>query len=250
MKISENKQPFPVIVDNLSMSYGAQKALESVSGTFEPGTLTAIIGPNGSGKSTFLKVLLGLLKPKKGSVKPSYAKLRQHAAYLPQQAEVDRSFPLRVEDFVCTGLWHKIKGFHAVSYRQHEQIHEVLEHLGLKGFEERTLDALSGGQFQRVLFARLMIQDKPIIFLDEPFTGIDQRTVNDLLKIILDWHKQGKTVVTILHDMELVKKYFSNAILLSNKLLAWDTTEKVLEHKDLWKVPVCMKSSEKSRGDS
>jgi len=236
MKIDKGYQPVHVAINNLSINYGHHKALQSVTGVFEPGSLTAVIGANGSGKSTLLKAIMGLLKTKKGSITPGYIRLRKQVAYLPQHANIDRGFPLRVEDFVCTGLWNKIGGGAAVSYHQHEQVHKMLEHLGLSGFEERTLDALSGGQFQRVLFARLMMQDKPIILLDEPFAGIDQQTVNDLIKILLEWHRQGKTVIVVLHDIDLVKRYFPDCILLAKKLLAWDATEKVLSHKGLWTV--------------
>lgn len=236
MKVKKENEPIQISIRDLSVNYGDHKALESITGDFQPGSLTAVIGSNGSGKSTLLKAIMGLLKTKKGAIGPHYFRLRKKVAYLPQQANIDRSFPLRVEDFVCTGLWNKIRGFRSVSYLQHLQVHKVLEHLGLGGFEERTLDALSGGQFQRVLFARLMMQDKPIILLDEPFAGIDQQTIRDLIKIILEWHKQGKTVVTVLHDIDLVRKYFPNSILLDKKLLSWGRTEDVLSHKDLWTV--------------
>ena len=239
MSTSALDTPPALQIHNLSVWYTSTQALKDISGTLEPGALAAIIGPNGGGKSTLLKAMMGLVSSVRGTITPTASALRGLVAYLPQQAEIDRTFPLRVEDFVATGLWRMLGNNKAFDHHDHHRVHEVLDRVGLAGFEERPLDALSGGQFQRVLFARLMLQDAPIIFLDEPFTGIDAQTTHDLLHLVLDWHHQGRTVVAVLHDLDSVQAHFKTAILLSQTLLGWGPTAEVLGHVTLQKVPLC-----------
>lgn len=190
------------------------------------GSLTAIVGPNGAGKSTLLKGLMGLVQPMEGHIHvggdPS------EIAFLPQQAQLDTSFPISVLDTVCLGYWRASGLFGRISKAQIEQARMALVEIGLQGFEERPVGALSRGQFQRVLFARLMVQDAPVILLDEPFTAVDDKTSADLLKIIRRWHGEGRTVITVLHDYGLIRAHFPQTLLLARECLAWGETEDVL----------------------
>jgi zinc/manganese transport system ATP-binding protein len=219
-------------LENATIGYERHPAVHHIHGRIAPGALVAIVGPNGAGKSTLLKAISGALPTLDGRVVVEGG--RRHAiGYLPQQAEVDRSFPLPVFDFVAMGLVGRIGLFGGFRRSDDVDVARALATVGLAGFERRTLDTLSGGQMQRVLFARLLLQDAPIVLLDEPFTAIDSRTAGDLLGLVLSWHAQGRTVVTVLHDIDLVRAHFPETILLARRVVAWGPTETVLTPENL-----------------
>jgi zinc/manganese transport system ATP-binding protein len=172
-----------VQLDDLTLGYQRHLAVHHVAGAFSAGSLTAIVGPNGAGKSTLLKGIMGLLKPLQGGV-TLCGLPRQAIAYLPQQAEIDRSFPISVLDTVLLGHWRQVGAFRAMSPAMRDEAHAALTAVGLSGFENRPIGTLSSGQFQRVLFARTLLQDARLILLDEPFTAIDARTTADLPKVV------------------------------------------------------------------
>jgi zinc/manganese transport system ATP-binding protein len=210
---------------DLTLGYGTHAAVHHLGGALERGSLTAIYGANGSGKSTLMKGIAGLLPAMSGGI------VRQpgiRIAYLPQQSEIDRSFPARVVDLVSLGLW-RYRGLLGRTRPEHRQsVAGALEAVGLTAFADRQIDTLSGGQMQRALFARVIVQDADLILLDEPFNAIDQRTVGDLLHLIERWHGEGRTVLAVLHDMELVRKNFPEALLLARRAVAWGPTQTVL----------------------
>lgn len=195
----------------------------------------AIVGPNGAGKSTFLKIVSGLFPPTQGAVVYHNISASQ-IAYLAQNSGLDRTFPLRVEDVVAMGLWSSSGIFRQVLAVDRDKIHSVLKTVGLEGFEKRSLMALSGGQLQRLLFARAITQDAQLILLDEPFCGIDQPTIQDLVELMRGWIAQGKTVLTVLHDIAMVRQYFPETILIARELIAHGATEDVLTQTHLTKA--------------
>ncbi|HHU6595293.1 TPA: zinc ABC transporter ATP-binding protein AztA [Klebsiella pneumoniae] len=215
---------------NLALGYEGLPAIQNITGTIQKGSLTAIIGPNGSGKSTLLKGIAGILAPLSGSctVEP-----KARIAYLPQISELDRTFPATVSDLVSLGLWPERGLFRHHRIEDRKRLTDALGSVGLAGFEKRQLSALSGGQLQRALFARVILQQANIILLDEPFNAIDATTIDDLLVLINRWHAQKRTVLAVMHDIGLVRNHFPQAILLSGKLVAWDETEQVLRHTSL-----------------
>jgi zinc/manganese transport system ATP-binding protein len=216
-----------VTVDNLTVSYRGHPALHHISGQFQTGSLTAVIGPNGSGKSTLLKSMVGLLRPSGGRVLVDTPRAR--IAYLPQQADLDRSFPMLVQDCVLLGAWSSMGAWGGMSSALRQRLQAAIHAVGLEGFERRTVGSLSSGQFQRVLFARLMVQDADLILLDEPFTAMDTRTTEALLAIVAKWHAQGRTVVAVLHDDEQVRRHFPQTVMLARELVAWGPTSEVLQ---------------------
>lgn len=218
--------------DNVTVAYDRHPAVHHLSGVFEPGSLTAIAGPNGAGKSTLLKALMGELSPAEGSIDRGKLSIRQ-VGYLPQAAEIDRNFPLSVADTVMLGAWRKIGAFGGFSRSMANQARDALTAVGLEGFEGRPISALSAGQFQRVLFARLLLQDARAIILDEPFTAIDARTTRDLLDIVSRWHGEGRTVIAVLHDFEQVRSHFPNTLLLAREMIAWGPTQEALSSANL-----------------
>jgi zinc/manganese transport system ATP-binding protein len=217
---------------DLTLSYRRHPAVHHVSGTFAPGSFTAVIGPNGAGKSTLLKGMVGLIKPDGGSVKIEGAS-RQDIAYLPQQSALDRGFPMRVIDLAAMGLWRKLGPFRRVGRASLDAVEAALVTVGLSGFEARNVGTLSGGQFQRVLFARLLLQDARLILLDEPFTAIDSRTTEELLALICRWHGEGRTIVAVLHDFDIVREIMPETLLLARETVAWGPTASVLTEANL-----------------
>jgi len=215
-----------VTLDNLTVSYRQHPALHHISGQFAPGSLTAVVGPNGSGKSTLLKSIMGLLPLAGGQL--AVTAPRRRMAYLPQVAEIDRSFPMAVQDCVLLGFWPGFGAWGGVTDVQSAQVLTALQAVGLEGFERRPLNSLSSGQFQRVLFARLLVQDAQLILLDEPFSAMDSKTTAALLGLIALWHTQGRTVIAVLHDDTQVRTHFPQTLLLAREMVAWGATDQVM----------------------
>ncbi|RXF73442.1 metal ABC transporter ATP-binding protein [Hansschlegelia zhihuaiae] len=219
-------------LDDVTLGYDRHPAVHHLSGEIAPGALLAVVGPNGAGKSTLLKGLVGTLAPLGGRIDRGALRLRD-IAYLPQASALDRSFPIDVFDLVATGLWSRAGLFGGVGRAGRERAAEAIAGVGLAGFEGRPIATLSGGQLQRALFARLALQDAPVILLDEPFAAIDARTVSDLLELIGRWRAERRTVVAVLHDLELVRRSFPETLLLARRKVAWGPTSEALRPERL-----------------
>ncbi|MDK1376466.1 MULTISPECIES: zinc ABC transporter ATP-binding protein AztA [unclassified Sinorhizobium] len=215
--------------ENLTLGYSGHPAVHHLSGSVACGGLTAVVGANGSGKSTLMKGIAGILKPLGGRCKARYRRL----AYLPQQSEVDRSFPARVIDLVSLGFWQRHGLLGRPTAADREELATVLETVGLTGFEKRPLDSLSGGQFQRALFARAMLQNADLILLDEPFNAVDTRTMKDLVALIKQWGAEDRAVLCVLHDHSLVREHFPQTMLLAREVIAWGPTKEALTAENL-----------------
>lgn len=218
---------------DLTLGYDSHPAVHHLSGTIARGTLTAVVGANGSGKSTLLKGIVGMLSPMSGEClrDPSL-----RIAYLPQQSEIDRGFPARVVDLVSLGLWPKRGLLGRITGEDRATVARALSAVGLEGFEARPIDTLSGGQLQRTLFARVLVQDADLILLDEPFNAIDARTVADLVALIGRWHGEKRTIIVVSHDMDLVREHFPQTLLLARQPIAWGATAEVLKPENLLKA--------------
>jgi zinc/manganese transport system ATP-binding protein len=220
---------------NVTLGYERHPAVHHLDGAIARGTLLAVVGPNGAGKSTLFKGIVGLLKPLGGEIDLADVRANE-IAYLPQIAEIDRSFPISVYDIVAMGLWRSAGLFGGIGRKDRDKIHQAIAAVGLTGFEQRAIGTLSGGQMQRVLFARLLLQDARLIVLDEPFAAIDTKTATDLLDIVRRWHRENRTVVAALHDLELVKAAFPEALLLAREPVAWGRSGDVLTAANLLKA--------------
>ncbi|WP_210496717.1 zinc ABC transporter ATP-binding protein AztA [Microvirga antarctica] len=218
--------------DEVTLGYGRHPAVHHLNGEIATGSLTAIVGPNGAGKSTLLKGIVGALRPLDGHIRLTLP-ARASVAYLPQAAEIDRTFPLSVYDLVAMGLWSRSGALGGIGKGARSRIEEALSAVGLTGFERRPIGTLSGGQMQRTLFARLLLQDSPIILLDEPFTAIDAKTTADLLDLVRRWHAEARTVVAVLHDIDTVKRVFPQTLLIAREPVAWGATAEVLSAANL-----------------
>ncbi len=218
---------FQVKFLDVTLGYDRHPAVHHLDGEVAKGALLAVIGPNGAGKSTLFRGLAGILKPLAGSIDLGGLDIRD-IAYLPQTADIDRTFPISVFDFVGTGLWRATGGKVA-----RDKIAHALAAVGLNGFENRSIGTLSGGQMQRMLFARVLLQDARLIVLDEPFNAIDAKTSADLVALVRRWHAEGRTVLAALHDMELVRANFPETLLLARGPVAWGATAQVLTAENL-----------------
>jgi zinc/manganese transport system ATP-binding protein len=216
---------------DLTLGYDRHPAVHHLDGAVADGALLAVVGPNGAGKSTLLKGIVGLLSPLAGSIERNLS--AGQVAYLPQIAEIDRSFPISVYDLVAMGLWRRAGFSGRIGRNESETIRKALATVGLEGFEDRAIGTLSGGQMQRALFARLLLQDARLILLDEPFTSLDAGTVADLLELIRRWHAEARTVIAVLHDYEMVRARFPEALLLARSPVAWGPTGDVLKPENL-----------------
>jgi zinc/manganese transport system ATP-binding protein len=214
---------------NLTLGYDRHPAVHHLDGAVQSGALVAVVGPNGAGKTTLLKGIVGLLPPLSGNIERG----RASVAYLPQVLEIDRSFPISVYDLVALGLWGRAGLFGGIGRKQRDEVARAIAAVGLQGFEARPIGTLSGGQMQRALFARLLLQDASLILLDEPFASIDSQTVRDLLEIVGRWHREQRTVVAVLHDLDLVRARFPETLLLAREPVAWGPTQEVLSAENL-----------------
>ena len=224
-----------VYVSNVTVSYQRRPAVHHVSVRFECGVATAIVGPNGAGKSTLLKAIAGILPLDHGKVALSDCSPNE-MAYLPQKAEIDLSMPMTVFELVATGLWRRMGAFAGVDAAGLARVEQALEQVGMQDFSARPLAALSIGQLQRVLFARILVQDAPVILLDEPFNAVDAKTTEVLLGLVHRWQEEQRTVIAVLHDFEQVKQYFQSALLLAHEVVAWGAPNEVLTTQNLMRA--------------
>ena len=221
--------------DNVTLGYERHPAVHHLDGAVATGALVAIFGPNGAGKSTLFKGIVGILPPLAGKIDRNGLRVRE-IAYLPQIADIDRTFPINVYDMVAMGTWRSAGLFGGIGRKEREKIHDAIAAVGLRGFEERPISSLSGGQMQRTLFARLLLQDASVILLDEPFNAIDAKTVADLLELVRRWHGEKRTILAALHDLDMVKANFPEALLLAREPVAWGATHDVLTPENLLKA--------------
>ena len=217
---------------DLTAGYDRHPAVHHVSARFAPGSLTAIVGPNGGGKSTLLKAITGMVPLMSGHI--LWHGLKPHdCAYMPQQNEIDREFPLRAVDVVNFGHYRHLGAFRPLTAAHHARTQEALVRVGMSSFARRPIASLSVGQFQRILFARLIVQDARLILLDEPFAPIDSRTVADLLPLLRQWRSEGRAIILVMHDLGMAEAWCPEAMLLARELIAAGPARAVLQPDNL-----------------
>ncbi|HIZ96661.1 MAG TPA: metal ABC transporter ATP-binding protein [Candidatus Ligilactobacillus excrementavium] len=224
---------------NLQVSYNNDVlALENVSLKIKGPTITGIIGPNGAGKSTLLKAILNIIDfGGKALINDNEAKKElSHVAYVEQKSDIDYTFPIKVRECVSLGTYAHLSLFQKVGKKQWEQVDEALEKVNLKEYGNRQISELSGGQFQRVLMARCLVQNADYIFLDEPFVGIDSVSEQIIMETLGTLKDQGKTILIVHHDLSKVRDYFDQLVILNKKLLASGKTDEVFNRDNLRKA--------------
>lgn len=221
--------------DNLTLGYNRHPAVHHLYGEIAAGSLLAVVGPNGAGKSTLLKGIIGELTPMQGNIELIGLE-RRSIAYLAQQSTVDSSFPIIIYDFVAMGLWAEFGAFRSFNSAARRRIEAAIEAVGLSGLERRPIGQLSGGQLQRARFARLMLQDAPLVLLDEPYSAIDTNSVRDLAALVRHWNQEGRTVISVLHDFGHVRQEYPETLLLAREAVAQGGTAEVLSEANLRKA--------------
>lgn len=223
---------------NLSVSYQGQLALEATSLTIKGPTITGIIGPNGAGKSTLIKGMLGIVESEGQTFldrKPMKQELSK-IAYVEQKIHIDYNFPIKVKECVSLGLYPKIKLFQRLKASDWEKVARALKIVGLEDFAERQISQLSGGQFQRVLIARCLVQEAEYIFLDEPFVGIDSVSEEIIMETLRQLRKAGKMILIVHHDLSKVVAYFDQVLLLNKEVIAFGSTESTFTKENMQKT--------------
>jgi ABC-type Mn2+/Zn2+ transport system ATPase subunit len=223
-----------VAVEHVSAAYGRRIALDDVSLTVRQGSLLAVIGPNGAGKSTLLKLIAGLIRPTSGTLSvlggpPGSA--AKSVAYLPQAEAVDWEFPVTVGEVVMMGRYARLGFGHQPGPTDRERVTAALETVGMADAVERQIGALSGGQRRRVFLARAIAAEPELYLLDEPVTGVDARTQEELMDVLEAEARAGKTVIATTHDLICAAQRFHEAAFLNGRLVAQGPAELVLDQK-------------------
>ncbi|WHL25043.1 MAG: ABC transporter ATP-binding protein [Candidatus Blochmannia vicinus] len=211
---------------NVIAGYYGRNVSPSVSGRIKYGSMIAIVGPNGIGKSTLLKTLAGLLPPISGTL--AFGKRgKPRISYLPQDKTIDYHFPLTVFDVVSMGCWPRINLLKRLNRRQKIVIWRSLEQVKLLDLLNQYIENLSGGQVQRMLFARILTQQASLILLDEPFQGVDKNTCKIMIRSVNLLCRRGCTVIAALHNDELVTEYFPNILSLTHSCSIWNPSVQI-----------------------
>ena len=222
-------------IENLSVSYKETLALKDISLALHGPTITGIIGPNGAGKSTLLKGMLGII-PHQGQAfldDKEVKKSLHRIAYVEQKINIDYNFPIKVKECVSLGLFPSIPLFRSLNAKHWKKVQEALEIVDLADYAERQISQLSGGQFQRVLIARCLVQEADYILLDEPFVGIDSVSEEIIMNTLRDLKKAGKTVLIVHHDLSKVPHYFDQVLLVNREVIAFGPTKETFTEANL-----------------
>lgn len=217
-------------VQNLSVTYpNGLKALDEVNLQMKVDGICGIIGPNGGGKTTFIKGILGLVKAS-GKVKFKSKPIKEWAkktAYVEQKKDLDLDFPIDVLHCVLMGTYPSLGFLKRPGAAERCQAKKAIEQVGLSGLENRQIGELSGGQFQRVLIARTIVQNADLIFLDEPFSGVDVNSEAIIIELLKEMGAEGKAIFMVHHDLNKVRQYFDKVILINKGVIAYGDTDSV-----------------------
>lgn len=211
----------PIIqINNIWANYGKRDILQDVSLIIEENDFLGIIGPNGGGKTTLVKILLGLLKPEKGSIifyqngKPVDKIIM---GYLPQFSQIDKKFPISAREVILSGLAHKKSVFNKYNHNDYKRVDEIINQLGLNGIENRQIGQLSGGQLQRVLLGRAIVAHPQLLILDEPNTYLDSEGEERLYDSLEQINKES-AIILVSHDLSSIKRYAKRIVLVDTSL--------------------------------
>ena len=212
-------------VKNLQVNYEHVEALRNVTINIERGDFVAIIGPNGGGKSTLVKTLLGFVKPSSGS---AIIAKTEKIGYVPQTTSFDKNFPISVKDTIQMGFLNKKISMHtALSNEQRDLFNKIIKRLRIDDLEKRQIGNLSGGQFQKVLIARALINSPSILILDEPTSGVDEPSKNEIYNILYELNKSNLTIIMITHEIRGVLPFIDNLIYVNKTAHFHDDIEDI-----------------------
>lgn len=222
-------------IENLNVTYNQSPALSNINLEINGPGITGIIGPNGAGKSTLIKAILNII-PSTGISKIDNKISKENldnVAYVEQKINIDYNFPIKVRECVSLGLYSKIGILKKLKKSDWQKVDDALKLVGLEKFSNRQISELSGGQFQRVLIARCLVQDAKYIFLDEPFVGIDSVSEEIIMETLRDLRDKGHTILIVHHDLRKVHSYFDSVLLLNKEVIAFGDTESTFTRVNL-----------------
>lgn len=222
-------------IENLTVTYKDTPALDNINVTLSKSKIIGIVGPNGAGKSTLIKAVLNII-PSKGIIKIDDKLSKDQlgsVAYVEQKINIDYNFPIKVRECVSLGIYPKIGLFKNLNKSDWQKVDEALKLVGLEEFSNRQISELSGGQFQRVLMARCLVQEAKYIFLDEPFVGIDSVSEEIIMNTLRKLRDNGHTILIVHHDLRKVHAYFDEVLLLNKKLISYGNTKETFTRENL-----------------
>lgn len=220
----------------IALGYQGKTLVDNLSFSLEKGQICAVIGHNGAGKSTLVRTLLGLQPPLSGQINWDDGRphgTKRQLAYLGQSADLDSQFPMRVKDAVAMGAWQGLGFWASLDRTKADRIDYALTRTGLTEMADRPLYECSSGQLQRCFFARAIVQDAPMILLDEPFSAIDQTTETRLIEIIREWRNEGRALLIVLHDLSAVMGISDTCLLLGGGQASYGKTEDIITTENL-----------------
>lgn len=229
-------------VQDISVIYrNGNRALDGASFSVPKGSITALVGINGSGKSTLFKSLMGFVPLASGRISimgmnVSQALGRNLVAYVPQSEEIDWSFPVLVEDVVMMGRYGHMNFLRMARAADRAAVDEALDRVNMSAYRKRQIGELSGGQKKRVFLARALAQEGQVILLDEPFTGVDVTTENQIIELLKTLRAEGRVLLVSTHNLGSVPEFCDRAVLINRRILAEGPTEEVFTQKNLQKA--------------
>ncbi|MFK0277798.1 manganese/iron ABC transporter ATP-binding protein [Ensifer sp. NPDC090286] len=236
---SSGEQGSGIRVAGATVTYrNGLRALRDASFEIPTGTITALVGVNGSGKSTLFKAIMGFARLSRGEIAilglsvPEALK-KNLVAYVPQAEEVDWNFPVLVEDVVMMGRYGHMNMLRIPKKIDHEAVEAALARVGMSDYRKRQIGELSGGQKKRVFLARALAQDGKVILLDEPFTGVDVKTEDAIIRLLIGLRDEGRVMLVSTHNLGSVPEFCDRTVLLKNTVLAYGPTETTFTRENL-----------------
>lgn len=216
-------------VQHLTVAYGANLVVQEITVTIPEGVICAVVGPNGAGKTTFIKTVLGLIHPLKGTITilDGTRPIATAVAYVPQRRTVDWDFPVSVLDVVLMGRYHLIGWCKRPTEHDRQLAREALHQVKLAEYADRHISQLSGGERQRVFLARALVQDADLYIMDEPFVGVDAVTERTIVEVLKKLRAHGKTIIVVHHDLQTLHEYFDWMVLMNIELVAAGPVDEV-----------------------
>lgn len=219
-----------IVAQGVTVTYrNGHTALRDASFEVPAGSVTALVGVNGAGKSTLFKAIMGFLPVARGEIRLLGMSVKEAlksnlVAYVPQSEEVDWSFPVLVEDVVMMGRYGHMGFLRRPSKADHEAVDAALARVNMQDYRSRQIGELSGGQKKRVFLARALAQDSRIILLDEPFTGVDVKTEEQIIALLRALRDEGRVMLVSTHNLGSVPEFCDRVVLVKGTVLAYGPT--------------------------
>ena len=227
-----------ISITDLTVLYQNKPVIQNLNAQFPAQQMCSIIGPNGSGKTTLLKSILGIIRPESGIIKIlNNCKIEQNSiAYVPQKNSIDWIFPINVFDVIMMGRYSKLRWWQKPNNQDKKLLHWALNRVEMNHLAQRHISQLSGGQQQRIFIARALAQQANIFILDEPFTAIDIKTEQFLLRLLHTLKDQGKTILLVHHDLNTILQYFDWTLLMHHQYSTYGPTKQIVTAENIQKI--------------